>query len=345
MNDTSVLVVGAGAVGMALGYHLRLAGAGVTFLVRPGRTAAFAAPRRLYDYNEATIKTFDGYGVIDDTADLVGRSFAFVLVTLDGHTSRTEQGAATLRAVGELIRDSDAVVLMDGIGVGLREFYLETMGISGDRLLLGFLGMLAHQGSAGLPVPQQADGAAIAAADVCFVHPPNRTGFTIARGNPAAAKRFAALYDRSGVSRVGFLPAKVADVVGSAVFTIYAACDVAGWPPVADVVADRELWQLAVRAQREILRLPRNGWFGTVAAAVMGSRVTASIHVKQEKDMRPLDVAAFNRFHHGGKVRAQDMDVLRDFAAEGQRAGRPMTALRALLTRADAYPTAARKSE
>jgi hypothetical protein len=173
-------------------------------------------------------------------------------------------------------------------------------GISGDRLLLGFLGMLAHQCLAGL------SGADLAAgADICFVHPPNRTGFTIARSNPATAKRFAELYDHSGVSRVGFIPARI-DVVGSAVFTVYAACDVAGGPPVAEVVANRELWQLAIRAQREILTLPRNGWFGKVAAAVMGSWVTVSIHLKQDKDMRPLDVAAFNRFHHGGKVRAQD---------------------------------------
>jgi hypothetical protein len=328
MNEPSVLIVGAGAVGMALGHHLRLAGADVTFLVRPGRTAAFAAPRRLYDYNTAAIKTFDGYEVSDDVTDLAGRGFAFVIVTLDGHTSRTAQGEATLRAVGDLIRDTDTVVLMDGIGVGLREFYLETMRIGGDRLLLGFLGMLAHQGSAGLP-------GADPTADICFVHPPNRTGFTIARSNPVAAKRFAELYDRSEVSRIGFLPAKVADVIGSAVFTVYAACDVAGWPPVAEVVADRELWALAVRAQREILTLPRNGWFGRVAAVLMGSRVTASFHLRQERDMRPMDVPAFNRFHHGGKVRAQDMDVLRDFTAEGERAGRPMTALRALIARAD----------
>ncbi|GLY02381.1 2-dehydropantoate 2-reductase N-terminal domain-containing protein [Actinoplanes sp. NBRC 101535] len=336
MSNAAVLVVGAGAVGLSLGYHLQLAGADVTFLVRPGRREAFAAPRRLYDYNDDTVRTFDGYRTVEDTTELAGQRFAFVLVTLNGHVSRTAQGAATLREVGDLISDdADAVVLMDGIGVGLREFYLETMGISGDRLLLGFLGMLAHQGSAGLPVPAGADPAAIAAADICYVHPATRTGFTVARSNPAAAKKFAALYDRSGVSKVGFMPAKVADIIGSAVFTIYTACDIAGWPPVAHVVADKPLWSLAVRAQREILTLPRNGLFGKIAALVMGSRITAAIHLKQETGMRPLDTAAFNRFHHGGKVRAQDMDVLRDFAAEGQRHGQPMTALRALLARAE----------
>jgi hypothetical protein len=54
----------------------------------------------------------------------------------------------------------------------------------------------------------------------------------------------------------------------------------------------------------------------------MGRRVTAAIHLKQEKDMQPLDTAAFNRIHHGGRVRAQDLHALRDFASDGQRHGR-----------------------
>ncbi|SDS46896.1 ketopantoate reductase family protein [Actinoplanes derwentensis] len=330
-----MLIVGAGAVGLSLGYHLRLAGAEVPFLVRPGRTEAFTPPRRLYDYNDATVKTFDGYRVVDDTAPLRGEAFAFVIVTLDGHVSRTEQGEATLRAVGDLVRDSAAIVLMDGIGVDLRAFYLDTLRIPGDRLLLGFLGMLAHQGSAALPVPQGVDPVLLSSADICFVHPANRTGFTVARSNAAAAKKFAELYDRSGVSRVGFMSPKVSDVMGPAVFTVYAAWDIAGWPPFAQVVADSELWRLTLRAQREILTLPRNGWFGKVAARLMGSRVTAAIHLGQETKMQPLDVAAFNGFHHGGKVRQQDLAVLRDFVAEGQRAGRPMTALRTLVDRAE----------
>jgi len=336
MSNPSVLVVGAGAVGFALGYHLQLAGADVTFLVRPGRRPAFTAPRRLYDYNDDVLKIFDGYAVVEDTAALTEQAFAFIVVTLDGHASRTEQGTATLRAVGDLIHGTDAVVLMNGIGVDLRQHYLDTLRIPGDRLLYGFLGMLAHQTSANLPVPPGADPAAIAAADIGYVHPPTRIGFTMARANPAAGKRFAALYDRSGSSRVGFIPAKLADVVGSAIFTIYAACGIAGWPPLAAVTADKPLWRLACRAQSEIMGLPRNGWFGQAMAVVMGPRVTAAIHRKQERNMSPLDTAAFNRFHHGGKVRAQDLLVLHDFAAEGQRQGLPMTALRTLLDRAEA---------
>ena len=37
-----VLIVGAGAMGLVIGYHLSLAGAQITFLVRPQRLAALA---------------------------------------------------------------------------------------------------------------------------------------------------------------------------------------------------------------------------------------------------------------------------------------------------------------
>ena len=43
-SDPAVLVVGAGAVGLVMGYHLSLAGAQVTFLVRAGRKQAFQSP-------------------------------------------------------------------------------------------------------------------------------------------------------------------------------------------------------------------------------------------------------------------------------------------------------------
>ncbi|KQV14521.1 MULTISPECIES: hypothetical protein [unclassified Kitasatospora] len=56
--------------------------------------------------------------------------------------------------------------------------------------------------------------------------------------------------------------------------------------------------------------------------------------------MLPLDYQAFNRFYHGGKVHAQDVEGLRSCLAEGRRQGRPMAALQALLARLDAREAA-----
>ncbi len=340
MSKPSILIIGAGAVGLAVGYHLSLAGADITFLVRPGRSAAFASPQQLYCYDDASLKTFAGYSVVENVAELAQKRFQFVIVTIDGHTSRTAEGTALLRSLGDAIRASDATVIMGGFGVGLREHYLEAMRIAEDRLLKGFLVMLSHQANADLPVHAPTDPAQVARVSLCYKHPSSRIGFQIETRNATAARQFAALYNRCGVSRCGLMNPALVNTVSNAVFPMYAASEVAGWPDVATVVANKELWRLACRAQGEIIALPQHGWLGKLMALIMGPRVTANIHLRLERDMLPLDYQAFNRFQHGGKVRAQDVELLRDCVASGQRRGQPMAALQALLAKLSAHEAA-----
>ena len=76
------------------------------------------------------------------------------------------------------------------------------------------------------------------------------------------------------------------------------------------------------------MALPQHGWLGKLIAVLLGPRMTANVHLTMEREMRPLDYQAFNRFHHGGKVHAQDAKALHDCLAEGQRQGQQMTALK-----------------
>jgi len=63
----------------------------------------------------------------------------------------------------------------------------------------------------------------------------------------------------------------------------------------------------------------------------------AKNNLKMERDCLPVDYSAFNRFHHGGKVREQDIQVLRDVLASGRSQGRAMPALTELLARYEAH--------
>jgi hypothetical protein len=47
----------------------------------------------------------------------------------------------------------------------------------------------------------------------------------------------------------------------------------------------------------------------------------------------PLDFAAFNKVHHGGKVSAQDIELLKDCVKVGEQEGQPISALKELLDR------------
>jgi hypothetical protein len=340
MSTPFVLFVGAGAVGLAVGYHLSLAGADITFLVRPGRSA-FASPQQLYCYDDAALKTLAGYSVVENVAELAQMRFQFVIVTLDGHSSRTEEGTALLRGLGDAIRASDTIVIMcGGYGIGLREHYLRAMRIAEDRLLSGFLDKFSHQANADLPVHAPTNPAHVARASVCYRHLANRIGFRLGTSNAAAARQFAALYNRCGVSRCGLMNPALVTIFSNAGFPVYAASEIAGWPNVATVVANKELWRLACRAQGEIMALPQHGWLGKLMALMAGSRGTANAHLQMERELLPLDYQAFNRFHHGGKVRAQNIEALRDCLAEGQRHGQPMAALQALLADLAAHEAA-----
>lgn len=342
MNRPSILIVGAGATGFPVGYHFGLAGADITFLVRPGRGTALDSPQLLYCYDDAALKTFDGYRVVESAAELTGRSFQFVLITLDGHTSRTDEGTAMLRGLGDAIRASEAHVVMSAFGMGIRQHYLDALGIPDARLTHGFLGMLAHQATADLPVHPPTDPAQVAKASVCYKHPANKAGFRIEKGNAAAAKQFAELYNRSGVSKCVLIGRGLDEIFSDAGSPVYMAGAIADWPDFTTLAANKELWELACRAQGEIMALPKNGLRGRLMARFMGPRTTAKVHLKMEQEMLPLDYQAFNRFHHGGKVHAQDVEGLRTCLAEGRRQGRPMTALQSLLARLDAHEAASR---
>jgi ketopantoate reductase len=152
MTTSSVLIVGAGATGLPVGYHLGLAGADITFLVRPGRKGALGSTQQLYCYDDTELKTFGNYRVADDVTEQEGTGFEFVIITLDGHTSRTQEGTELLRGLGKVVRACDAHVIMCAFGLGVREHHLQAPGIEEDRLTHGFLGMLSHQAAADLPV-------------------------------------------------------------------------------------------------------------------------------------------------------------------------------------------------
>ncbi|MFC5471198.1 ketopantoate reductase family protein [Cohnella suwonensis] len=343
MNKPNILIVGAGAVGLSVGYHLSLSGADITFLVREGRKAAFQSPQQLYCYDDATLKNFAGFSVIENVAELADKSFQFIIITLDGNASLTTEGIALLRKLGGTVRASKATVIMCGAGIGLREHYLKVMQIAEDRLLRGVLsGMLSHQGNANLPVHAPTDPAQVAMAVVCYKHTANRVGFQVETNNKAAANQFAKIYNRSEVSRCGQISPALFNIFSCIAFPAYAACDIMGWPDFSKVVANKELWRLAIRAQGEISALPQHGLLGRLMALFLRPSMMAKVHIKMERDMLPLDYQAFNRFHHGGKVRTQDVESMQNSLAEGQRRGRRMTALQELLKRLSEHEAASK---
>lgn len=332
MSQPAVLIVGAGALGVATAYHLALSGAEITFLVRPNRLAALQGGQTLYCFDDLSVKDFQSYHSTATVEDTAGKDYDFVLVTLDGAACRNEEGEALLRALGDALRPGKAVALVCGMDV--REHCRNLMGLPPERVLEGTQAMLSYQvDRADMPVHPPADQEQVAGADFAYRHISNGFGFTVVSEPAGAAGHFIDLYNRCGVSKCRSMNPLMYTMFTRSFFPIIAIYEQAGWPDAATLVENRKLMTLGSRAMGEILSLPEHGWRGKLAALVMGRRALGKKLLEMERECRPLDYTAFNRFHHGGKVRAQNLLVMQRCAAAGQAAGKPMAALNELIER------------
>ncbi len=341
LAEPHILVVGAGALGLTCAYHLQLGGARISLLVRPHREQALCRPQKLYHYNDHSVKELDTCRVLTDPAQLQGQSFDYVLLTLDGATCRSEQGVATLQALGVALADTDAKLVICGVGIGLYEHVQGTTGLDRGRLLQGTMKMFAYQvGGPDTPQPPAEYARTHDSADIAYLSFPDRVGFILAARPGAAAKAFARAYDRSGVSTCQLIPAGIYEATTSMFSPFILASAINGWQGTESLLADGELWRLCCRSQREILRLKRFGLTGKLLSLLLTDASLAKKMRATDRDATPMGYTAFNRCHHGGKVLAQNVQILENCVAAGDRAGQAMVATRSLLQRrAEAHRT------
>lgn len=324
MATPKILIIGCGAVGLSQGFHLS-AGAEITYLVRPGRSGAFAPPKRLYDYKTDKLHTFENYRVIESTTEVAGEEFYCVFDTLDGHTAQSEGGVATLKSVGDLIRNvPKTFVMYDAVGADIEQHYASTMGISKERLVL-VLSMLAHQPTPMISVPSSANRDLIAQADLLYSHLGTDSGLAVVNKNAELTKKIEAVYNQNGRLKIQRQPAIVGDIVMLAMVQLV-VWHIEGWPESSRSLRSSKSWALLIRAQQEILSLPRFGWTGWILSWLFGSWATAKMIDNPIKDAFPLAYHEFNAFHHGNKVIQQDVQALEDLVAQGEKAKVKMVA-------------------
>lgn len=327
-------------MGLVNGYYLHLGGAEVTFLVRPGKKAASAPPALLYCYDDGELKTFDGYGLEDDVADLAGKAFDYAIVTLDFALCVSADGIALLKALGRMFADTNTVVVIGGVGIGLREHFIRTTGLPEERIVNGCLALLSHQPSANLPVHAPTDPATLASSRMAYRHL-SGISFVVDDMFPDAAAKLAEIYGRSGMSSCAVIARSQLAVMTNSAFPVLAAAEIAGWISMKELTEQGDLWTLSCEARREVASLPEFGMADDVIAQTMSDEALAVAQIQTEQACLPLDYQAFNQFHHGGKVSAQDLEVMRNCARAGELLGRPMAALNTIIGRLEQVRAAA----
>jgi hypothetical protein len=343
-QQPKILIVGAGAMGVVAGYHLGLAGVAVTFLVRSHRLAALQRPQVLYSYDDGDLKTFTAYDCVTTTDEIARGRFDYVLLTLDGVALRSPEGVSLIEAIGTATRDGQTKVIIGTIGIGLKPWFMRVSGLAEDQVFSGALSIMAYPpASASLPLHPPTNAARLAQASLAYVHG-GAQGFIVDDSAPEAARRFSQIYNRCGVSTCEVRPADVFATSIPALFPIFAASDLLGWPHAKDLGADAELWALTTDAVKEIQGLKGHGRSDEKTQAVTTGQSLIDMWEAWEAATLPMDLQAFNRFHHGGKVNAQDQLLLLDCVAAGQIIGQPMKALRTLVERVAAHRSTLAKS-
>jgi Ketopantoate reductase PanE/ApbA len=338
MQKPSVLIVGAGALGLTLGYHFTLGGTAVTFLVRPNKLDAMQPPQLLYCYDDHQLKEFGDYQTITSAAEAAKQQYDYVIVSFDGFICRSAEGTQLLKELGDAIRPTAAKMIIGGVGIGLRGHYLQTTKLPEERLMEGTLGNLAYQVQrANMPLHPPTAAEKYKRATIAYHHFPNKSGFMLAARPKQAAREFAALYDRCGISKVTVMNVGLYTILNNAFFPITAICDLAGWPSAARMSANQPLMSLGSKAMKEIIGMPQHGFIGKIVRLFISEKSLSKLLTKMERESLPLDFHAFNKFHHGGKVRAQDIQVMQNCYAEGTATGYAMPALNELLQKYQAH--------
>lgn len=335
MSRPKVLIVGCGAVGLTQGYILSPT-ADITFLVRPGRKPAFVAPKNLYSYKEDALHTFSSYRVIESASEVSGESFAFIFDTLDGFTARSESGSATIASVGDLLNEpqnASSFLLYDAIGLDMDVHYAQTARIPVTRLVL-VGSLLAHQPTPQITVPSTANKELVEKADMFYVSAMPNVALIVVNSQPKFTKQIEAIYKANAPWKTQSIPASIFPILSPLIMLHLVTWTIDGFKPFQELRKNIELWNLMMRAQTEILRMPRFGWIGWLLSFVMGSWATMQVHVPPGEQAKPMPYHEFNAFHHGGKVAKQDRRILEDVLSEGEKEGKKMIALREVLKRA-----------
>ncbi len=336
MGNPAVLIVGAGALGVTTGYHLALAGADITFLVRPARLQSLKSPQVLYCYDDGQLKEFAGFAAVASAGEAAQASYDHVLVTMDGATCRGEEATRLLEALGDVIRPTSAAVIVCGIGV--RAYLRDVMRLADERVIEGTMRMLSYQvDRVTLPLHPPTDPDKLAQATMAYRHVGGIDGFMLAGKPDGPGRDFVELYNRCRVSRCQTVNSRAYTMFTRSAFPTFAVFDMAGWPDAETMSKNRELMSLCARAVREIMRLPEHGWPGKLGGLLMNRRLLARMNIKTERNCLPVDYQAFNRFHHGGKVLEQDIGVMKQCLESGRAQGRAMPALEQLVSRYEAH--------
>lgn len=292
--------------------------------MRLGRKSAFIAPKDLYFYKEDALYTFSSYRVIGSASEVSGETFAFIFDTLDGKAARSEYGVATIASVGNLLNEpqnASSFQLYDALGLATDQHYVCTAQILADRLVF-VESLLAHQPTSYIPIPSTANGDLVEKADMFHLVAMPNVALMVVNLHSELTKKIEASYAANGSWKIQSVPVLLFPAMSTLHLLHLVGWNLDGFKPFQELCKNTELWHLMLRAQTEILRLPRLGWLGWLMSFLIGSLAVMQMNMPLTEGVKPVVYHDSIAFHYGRKVAKQDRRMLEEVLTEGEKEGK-----------------------
>jgi len=310
-----ILLVGAGAVGQAYGFHLQRGGAEISFLVRPKYAEAARAGFTVHCHNgrHRGAHDFRGYGVLTGPEEVADRRWDQVWLCVSSPALRGPWLEPLLAAVG------DAAVVTLQPGLEDRRRLLEW--VPEARLVSGLISLISYPA----PLP----GGDLPAGMAWWFPPLSPSPFS---GPAGAVSSVVRALERGGCpAKRGARVYETVAFASGLMMPVIAALEVAGWSFRTLLRSPNRA--LATRGGRQASRIARPGYRRWLAWLVSGG-LTLRILAFFAPRVVPFDLETYLRVHFS-KVGDQTRGMLRLYCDRAQGAGQPHDALRTLLERLD----------
>jgi hypothetical protein len=218
------------------------------------------------------------------------------------------------------------------------EFVQNTSQWNLERCIQGTLAHYVYQNYTGAP-----NKAHTLAVDYHSFKLPRAPSFILSDQPSEASARFQALYDDSPQSPCSRLPNELFQLNTTLFLPHMLACDIARWPATEELVHMTEVWHLYCEASREIMRLPVFGASGQSMLQSSSNEELAEQLLARTEALKPFDIDAFNQFHHGGKMKAQNELMFADCIEYALEHGIEMPACQKLIEKSNANPEQQRR--
>ena len=338
-NKASVLIVGAGAIGIVLGYHLQLAGAEITYLIRPHRLSQLQNPQTLYSHDDNSLKVFKRYHYITEASQLLDKTYDYIFIALDGAALKSESGQELVRTIGKAAggEETTTKVILGTFYFDIRSWFLQLSGLPASRVCSCNASIHVYSTKAfTMPTDSNSPGSSslIKQADWAYADRfSTGAAFHTMDDCPEVAKSFSELYNGCQVSKC-IIRSPVEDAIfGNVAPIAFAASELLGWPQFRDIDPNSDIWKLATDAAKEVMGLRLHGEAGANAAAYLQPAMFLEGMKQYEQAFGSFSIVAFSRYHHGGKVLAQDKQHIQDSILVGEKEGKSMQALKELVRR------------